>query len=482
MPKASKDSKDQKVGESPKKESSWLSSLGIYGYGEEEVPILASLTNASPLLLIGPHGTAKSLLLTRLAEALGLCFRHYNASLLCFDDLLGFPLPNEEGGLKYAETPATVWPAEAVFFDEISRSRPEVQNKLFPIIHEKKVQGLSLTRLQYRWAAMNPPADFEKGEEADSYAGSEPLDIALADRFAFIVETPLWKDFTEEEKRAVLVENEKPIPEKVMLRTRTLVKDSRFLLASQSETLRASVSEYILALEPLLSRAEIVLSPRRLNILHKNICAAIASNIALGSPLSDAECVKRTLFASIPNAAFGRPVSFVKLQGAHKEAFAAAKLQKDDPIRAVLLEVDPLKRLSLLSHYEGVKKEEVSQIAMDAFTELPTGAREAALASYVNSGLLNALTPAIASNLCEQYGRLFVAPSINETISSSSDRKSAWQSIVQKISALDPAKETTTLISNLLADLWARKKLTRSEDVETVYERFTETAKHLGIA
>ncbi len=481
MPKASKGSKASKVSEAPKKESTWLSSLGIYGYGEEEVPILASLTNASPLLLIGPHGTAKSLLLTRLAEALGLCFRHYNASLLCFDDLLGFPLPDEKGGLKYAETPATVWPAEAVFFDEISRCRPEVQNKLFPIIHEKKVQGLNLKALQYRWAAMNPPADFEKGEEADSYAGSEPLDVALADRFAFIIETPLWKDFTEEEKRAVLVENAKPIPEKAALRTRTLVQDSRFLLASQREALRGSVSEYILALEPLLCRAGIALSPRRLNILHKNICAALAANTALGSPLSDTECVKRTLFASIPNAAFGRPVSFVKLQGAHKEAFAATKLEKDDPIRAVLLEVDPLKRLSLLSHYEGVKKEEVSQITMDAFTELPLGAREAALAIYVNSGLLNTLTPAIASNLCEQYGRLFVSPTINESISSSSERKKAWQSIVQKISALDPAKETTTLISNLLADLWARKKLMRSEDVEMVYEHFTETAKRLGL-
>ncbi len=174
-------------------------------------------------------------------------------------------------------------------------------------------------------------------------------------------------------------------------------------------------------------------------------------------------------------------MSFVKLQGAHKEAFAATKLEKDDPIRAVLLEVDPLKRLSLLSHYEGVKKEEVSQITMDAFTELPLGAREAALAVYVNSGLLNTLTPAIASNLCEQYGRLFVSPTINESISSSSERKKAWQSIVQKISALDPAKETTTLISNLLADLWARKKLMRSEDVETVYEHFTETAKRLGL-
>jgi hypothetical protein len=37
----------------------------------------------------------------------------------------------------YLETPATIWQAEAVLFDEVSRCRPELQNKLFPLVHEK---------------------------------------------------------------------------------------------------------------------------------------------------------------------------------------------------------------------------------------------------------------------------------------------------------------------------------------------------------
>jgi hypothetical protein len=56
-----------------------------------------------------------SLLLARLAEALGLAFRHYNASILSFDDLLGYPVP-QDGRLVYLETPATIWKAEAVLF------------------------------------------------------------------------------------------------------------------------------------------------------------------------------------------------------------------------------------------------------------------------------------------------------------------------------------------------------------------------------
>ena len=71
--------------------------LGLHGL-EGLAPILvAALATEEPLLLIGPHGTAKSLLLTRIAAALELPFRHYNASLLNFDDLVGFPLPGKDG-------------------------------------------------------------------------------------------------------------------------------------------------------------------------------------------------------------------------------------------------------------------------------------------------------------------------------------------------------------------------------------------------
>ena len=79
--------------------------LGVIGFSSIEAPLLAALATESPLLLIGPHGTAKSLLLNKIAEALGLNFRHYNASLLNFDDLVGFPLPSQDGTLQYVKTP-----------------------------------------------------------------------------------------------------------------------------------------------------------------------------------------------------------------------------------------------------------------------------------------------------------------------------------------------------------------------------------------
>jgi MoxR-like ATPase len=112
--------------------------LGLHGLSRLAPVLLAALVTGEPLLLIGPHGTAKTLLLTRIAVALGLSCRHYNASLLNFDDLVGFPLPDGDKGLRYVTTPSAIWGAGAVIFDEISRCRPDIQNKLFPIIHERK--------------------------------------------------------------------------------------------------------------------------------------------------------------------------------------------------------------------------------------------------------------------------------------------------------------------------------------------------------
>ena len=187
-----------------------LALLGIVGMEEIEPVVLAALTQRDPLLLIGPHGVGKSYLLNRLAAALGLQHRHYNASLLNFDDLVGYPLPNARGGLDYIQTPASIWGAQSVFLDEISRCRPDIQNKLFSIIHDRRVQGLPLDALVYRWSAMNPPPT---GDAEPLYAGCEPLDTALADGFPFILELPGWRRLRPEvQERLILTADAEPDP------------------------------------------------------------------------------------------------------------------------------------------------------------------------------------------------------------------------------------------------------------------------------
>ena len=85
-----------------------------------EPVIFAALITAEPLLLIGPHGTGKSFLLNRISAVLGLESRHYNASLLNFDDLVGYPLPNGKGQIEYIQTPAAIWGAPAGAKDQLS--------------------------------------------------------------------------------------------------------------------------------------------------------------------------------------------------------------------------------------------------------------------------------------------------------------------------------------------------------------------------
>jgi len=68
-----------------------LDRLGLFGLAEVEPVVLAALAGQTPLLLIGEHGSGKSLLLERLAHALALSWRHYNASLCPLMTLWGTP-------------------------------------------------------------------------------------------------------------------------------------------------------------------------------------------------------------------------------------------------------------------------------------------------------------------------------------------------------------------------------------------------------
>jgi hypothetical protein len=158
-----------------------LVDLGVYGFDRHETTILAALVTEDPLLLVGRSGTGKTFLLNTLSEALGLEHRHYNASLISFDDLVGFPYPDEaHATVRFLETPATMWGAESVLIDELSRCKPEHQNRLFSLVHERRLQGLPLSRLRYRWVAMNPCTSDQGGTE--DYSGSEALDAALCVR------------------------------------------------------------------------------------------------------------------------------------------------------------------------------------------------------------------------------------------------------------------------------------------------------------
>ena len=116
---------------------------------------------------------------------------------------VGFPYPDQAlSTVRVLQTPATVWTAQSVLIDELSRCKPEHQNRLFSLVHERRLQGLPLERLRYRWAAMNPCTSDQGGIE--HYSGSEALDPALADRFALIVTAADWNELTAAQQEAIV--------------------------------------------------------------------------------------------------------------------------------------------------------------------------------------------------------------------------------------------------------------------------------------
>lgn len=356
-----------------------LAALGIFGWRALEPVVVAALATKEPVLLIGPHGTAKSLLLNRLAQALGLLHRHYNASLLNFDDLVGYPVPSvDRARLVYVPTASSIWDAESVLFDEISRCRIDLQNKLFPIIHERVVQGLKLPNLRYRWAAMNPPAPPDVGNEEDEgtdiYRGSEPLDPALADRFPFVLEAPDFRMMSDAERRAVIGGASDEPGADAAARLRLDVDTVGRCLPAVRRELCAAACDYVSGLLPLLEKMRRQVSPRRARYLHDAVVAVHAARACADASCDPGESAYLALRCAIPHPATGRLIDGAKLLAAHRQAWALARLPRTDPARLVLSEPDPVRRVGLGLRV-GLGTTELSAFVLDAYADLPPAKR-----------------------------------------------------------------------------------------------------------
>jgi len=302
-----------------------LAALGAYGFEAQEPVILAALASGDPILLIGRSGTGKTFLLNSISEALGLEHRHYNASLISFDDLVGFPYPDEaKSSVRFLETPATVWGAESVLIDEISRCKPEHQNRLFSLVHERKIQGLALTKLRYRWAAMNPcTTDQSSGEE---YLGAEPLDAALADRFAVILDVGDWDALSDADRRRVANPAGEGVTANDGGRLKAEVARWQAVFVEQLDQCPAVIVEYVCAVTTALRDGDIRLSPRRARLLTRTLLASTIvqslSPDALGSRAGDA-LFRTVLEASLPQRAWGATPDADKVAAAHRLAWDA---------------------------------------------------------------------------------------------------------------------------------------------------------------
>ncbi|MFM8980223.1 MAG: AAA family ATPase, partial [Planctomycetia bacterium] len=370
--------------------------LGLAGWAGLEPVVLAALASGDPMLLVGRHGTAKSFLLERLAQALGLEYRFYNASSVNYDDLVGVPVPDASGqALRYISTPSAIWGAQVVFVDEISRCRPDLANKLFPIVHERRVQGILLESLRYRWAAMNPPPDEEALEaQADDYVGAEPLDPALADRFAYLIEVPGWEAFTDAERREVLLDQFRgrhPFAVDVPV----LVAQAESVFALLQRAVPARLTEYFLVLaDARCGRGGSAYSTRRLTLLLRSALAIQAARVVLArqaDPAALPEDVdwEASLWLAVrhgdPALARRGTLDQAALLALHRQAWKASGLATDNPWRMLLATPDPLERALRAIDLPGFGPDELTPLVLDGLASQPDeGLRTAsALALYL---------------------------------------------------------------------------------------------------
>lgn len=162
-----------------------------------------------PLLLIGPPGTAKSLLITRFCEGLGITrsgeentgqsvFQYLLHSFTEPDEILG---PVRIDSLQDKDNPrferfrkGSITDAEVIFLDEVFKANSAILNALLTIINERRVYEGGLfhpTKARLIYGASNKPPTQKQLEDLE----------AFYERFIIRIESTLIeKGFTKEER------------------------------------------------------------------------------------------------------------------------------------------------------------------------------------------------------------------------------------------------------------------------------------------
>ena len=444
--------------------------LGIYGLSRFDAPILAALATHSTVLLIGPHGSAKTMLAEKLGEQLDQSFRHYNASLLNYDDLVGFPVPDQEKrSLEFIQTPGTIWKAGFVLFDEISRAKPEVQNKIFPIVYEHRIQGIKLEKLRHCWAAMNPPSDGNDYDES-FYSGSWPLDLALSDRFQYVLEFPSFSDMGCRDRKAIIKGN----PSKKKVNISALIKKTQALLAKFTVNEIDWISEYLNCLIPHLESSGISLSGRRVRYLAENIVAVYAAETVLGKSLKFTDIVYHTLSISIPLMASGITYEMGKVILAHKAAVEETGEDPDSPDALLRKVKDSLRKVKMALSLD-ISKEKMCKLVSNTFAGLSIPERfswvsmawdELSADERLNASTVDMLAD-VMSAITMGYSN-----KAEEAISHSSERWDCWQNIAKEIAKLKAGKSqySAAVIAIGRGLFWFREENIQLEDIQKAHQ------------
>ena len=326
--------------ESTRPRSGLLRELNLFGYEKIEDVIIAALVTGDPLLLVGTHGTAKTMLCENIAKAMGKRFIAYDASKALFEDVLGFPNPYsmEKGEIDYISTPISIQGKEFVLIDEISRANYQLQGKWLEVIRSRRIMGKKIEGLHYIFGAMNPP----------SYVGARTLDAALSGRFAFIVEAPDFSALDAEAKESVLdnVSEDDAVVLNGSVGPRSFASSSLQEIVGMAKELYQSIGdEYsgeirklVLALEKHLTAQNFVFDGRRAGMVKRGLTAILSVRAAKGVEIAEGlhatfrECLPHLLPYSVEMDDFNPDTLSTLLEDLFRELYGMT-VEKDDMIR-----------------------------------------------------------------------------------------------------------------------------------------------------
>jgi MoxR-like ATPase len=165
----------------------------IIGQDETLKSIVMCIFANGHCLLIGVPGLAKTLMVTTLAEAMGLSFNRIQFTPdLMPSDIIGTEILDESRKFRFNKGPLF---AHIVLADEVNRTPPKTQSALLEAMQERSVsaagQTYTLDRPFFVLATQNPIEQ----------EGTYPLPEAQLDRFMFNI----WLDYPSLEEEKLIV-------------------------------------------------------------------------------------------------------------------------------------------------------------------------------------------------------------------------------------------------------------------------------------
>jgi hypothetical protein len=303
---------------------------------------------------------------------------------------------------------------------------------------------------------MNPPLTPDSDPD-EAYEGSLPLDRALADRFAYVVELPTLLDLPPKDRLALIRDGGTPPAEPPDLAG--LVGQVRERLAAAAAADNGWAARYVSELVGPLAEARLAISGRRAVLLAGMVIAVQAAARTLGRTEGLADCALIALRSGLPQRAQGKAIEAAKLAAIHRHAVQLAGEPEDGPWRRINALADPVARVAEALRWagRGIDRLELSNLVTEAFAGLTVSQRYL-FARHVlpRAAALECLNVPAYELLAEPLAKLVDLCAVGEhSVALPRTRMPEWSALSKRVTELSRGGLADAQLANVLLTLFA---------------------------